>query len=67
MVVSGQHQYWTVLATNSIFPLLISFQPYGVNLWYFKLRLFGLIEYIIVWYIKGLLHRVVKTEFVAKT
>ena len=29
-----------VFATNSSFLIPISLQPYGVNLWYFKLRLF---------------------------
>ena len=33
-----------VFATNSNFLISISFQPNGVNLWYFKLRLIDLIE-----------------------
>ena len=37
----------------------ISFQPYGVSLWYFKLTLFHLREFI-VWNILGLRHRVAK-------
>ena len=37
----------------------ISLQLKGVNLWFFKLRLFNLTE-IIVWNIKGLQHQVAK-------
>ena len=44
-----------VFATNSIFVILISFQPDDVNLWYFKLTLFDLTAFI-VWNIKGLRH-----------
>ena len=37
----------------------ISWRPDGANLWYFKLRLFDLTEFI-VWNIKGLRHWVAK-------
>ena len=46
-----------VFATNLNFLTPISLQPDGVNLWYFKLRLFDLTE-LIVWNIKGLEKRV---------
>ena len=36
-----------VLDTNSIFVIPISIQPNGVNLWYFKLRLFELTDFIV--------------------
>ena len=42
-----------VLATNSDFLIPISFEPYFVNLWYFKLVLFNLTE-VIVWNVKCL-------------
>jgi len=42
-----------VFATNSNFLTPIASQPDGVNLWYFKLKLFDLKE-LIVWNIKGL-------------
>ena len=45
--------------SNSYGP--IYFQPNGVNLWYFKLRLFGLTEFI-VWNIKGLRHQFAKIQ-----
>ena len=48
-----QERNW-VFATNSLFVKPISFQPYDVNLWYFKLTLF------IVWNMKDLRHWVAK-------
>ena len=45
-----------VFATNSNFLISMSLKPHGVNLWYFKLRLFDPTEFI-VW----------KSEFVTKT
>ena len=39
------------------FSSLITVQPDGSNLWYFKLRLFDQTEFI-VWYIQGLWHGV---------
>ena len=42
-----------VFATISVFVKPISLQPYDENLWYFKLTLFDLTEFI-VWNIKGL-------------
>ena len=48
-----------VFATNLNVLILISMQPYGVNLCYFKLILFYLTEFI-VWNIKGLWHWVAK-------
>ena len=53
-----QQRNW-VFVTNSNFKIPISFQPDSVNLWYFKLRLFCLTEFI-VWNIKGLLHHFAK-------
>ena len=44
-----------VFATHSVFVKPISLQPYDVNLWYFKLTLFHLSEFI-VWNIKVLRH-----------
>ena len=44
-----------VFATNSNSIIPISLQPDGVDLWYFKLKLFGL-KWFIVWNIKGLRH-----------
>ncbi len=41
------------------FSYSISLQPYGVHLWYFKLRLFGLTEFI-VWNVKGPRHWVAR-------
>ena len=41
-----------VFATNSHFLTPIASQPDGVTLWYFKLRIFDLIE-LKVWNIKG--------------
>ena len=40
-----------VLVSNSNFRNPISLQPHGVNLWYFKLRIFGMPKFII-WNIK---------------
>jgi len=48
-----------VFATNLHFLTPISLQPDGVDLWYFKLRLYDLPEFI-VWNIKGLGKRVAK-------
>ena len=48
-----------VFATNSHFLTPISLQPYGINLWNFKLRLFDLTE-LIVLIIEGLGKRVAK-------
>ena len=48
-----------VFATNSNLLIPISLQPDVVNLWYFKLRLFDLTEFI-VWNIKGLHHQFAK-------
>ena len=48
-----------VFAKNLNFLTPISLQPDGVNLWYFKLRLFEL-QALIVWNIKGLGKRVAK-------
>ena len=56
--ISCTQRNW-VFATNSHFLTPISLQSDSVNLWYFKLRLFELIE-LIVWNIKGPEKRVVK-------
>ena len=58
-----------VFATNSEFITPISLELNVANLWYFRLTLFDLIEFI-AWNIKGLQHQVYKIrkfEFVAKT
>ena len=44
-----------VFATNSNSIIPISLQPDGVDLWYFKLKLFGL-KWFIDWNIMGLRH-----------
>ena len=49
------------MAKKSNFLILISLQPDGVNLWYFKLRLLDLTE-IIVWNVYGLRHWVEKIK-----
>ena len=49
-----------VFTTISDFLISISLQSDDVNLWYFKLKLLGLTEFI-VWNIKGLQHWVAKT------
>ena len=38
----------SVFDTNSNFLIPISIQPNGVNLWYFKLRLFDLTDFIVL-------------------
>ena len=48
-----------VFATNSKFIIPISLEPNVVNLWYFKLTLFDLTEFI-VWNVKGLRYKVAK-------
>ena len=48
-----------VFVTNSNALIPISLQSDDVNLWYFKLRLFGLTEFIF-WNIKGQGHWVAK-------
>ena len=53
-------EFW-VFATNSNFIIPIPVQPYGVNSWYFKLRLFDLTEFIL-WNIQGLRHWVAKIK-----
>ena len=50
-----------VFATNWNFLITISLQPYGVNLWYFKLRFFDLREFI-VWNIPSLRHLFAKIK-----
>ena len=47
-----------IFATNLNFPIPISWQPDGVNLWFFKFRLFDLT----VWNIKGLCYLVSKIK-----
>ena len=44
-----------ISSTKSVLVKPISLQPYDVNLWYFKHKLFYLIAFI-VWNIKGLRH-----------
>ena len=51
-LVKNLQRNW-VFTTNSHFLTHKSLQPNGVNLWYFKFRLFDLTE-LIVWNIKGL-------------
>ena len=36
-----------ILVKNSVFKFLMSFQPDGLNILYFKLRLFELTEFIV--------------------
>ena len=66
----NEQRNW-VFATNFNFLIPIFFKPNGVNLWYFKLRLFDLTEFI-VWNISGLTTFdckdiwIIKSEFVAK-
>ena len=71
-VCKAETQRNWVFATNSYFQIPVSLQPFDLNLWYFKLRLFDLTEFII-WNIYGLRHWVFrdigiwKVEFVVKT
>ena len=66
----NEQRNW-VFATNFNFLIPIFFKPNGVNLWYFKLRLFDLTEFII-WNISGLTTFdckdiwIIKSELVAK-
>ena len=46
-------KFCNLLERNSNFLIPIYFQPNGVNLWHFKLRLINLTEFI-VWNISGL-------------
>ena len=43
----GKDQKNWILATNSAFVIPISLQPNYVKLWYFKVRLFDLIKFIV--------------------
>ena len=53
---------WVFATTRSNLLIPISLQPDGDNIWYFKLKLFALIE-IKVWIIWGLRHWVVKIQW----
>ena len=55
----------SVFATNSNFLIPISLQPDVVNLWYFKLCMFDLTEFIF-WHIQGLPHLVEKIKGLEK-
>ena len=68
------HKFWnkTRYKSNCVCHKLKFVNPYGVNLWYFKLRLFDLTE-LIVWHILCLRHWVAtilgirKSDYVANT
>ena len=49
------------VASNSSFLIILSFKHGGVNLWYFKLWLLNLVEFIVC-HIKGLWHQVAKIK-----